>query len=319
MAALNKSAYRRLGVIITHSDFQGESIFGVTHPTMIKFAASAAILLGLAAASEPTCKCQPLGPPGAPSFLVTRLWNIVDAGWTDQDVIDEFDAGFAPTVTALPGFQRYTAATTGDDRTVFFMNAFDSKDRAAAAQEAAKEFVSAGRLNGAIEPNHFTQEAVIVGFSSEDCPKESMEGMHLSTRAYFYHDPASVNLTALVQSYTDFQEQVMSNIEGWKAYVGSTSAPEGKDDFAYNIFSSEEAAKESNELAAVENDETKDFGFPPADLIAKTEGVIAFDYLCAAGNAPTSPPSSPSSTKSAAARIEIVGAIVATMGAYWFS
>lgn len=65
---------------------------------IIKFVASAAI--GLAAASEPTCEChrQPLGPPGAPSFLVTRLWNIVDAGRTDKDVIDEFDAGFAPTV-----------------------------------------------------------------------------------------------------------------------------------------------------------------------------------------------------------------------------
>ena len=283
---------------------------------MLKFAASVAILLGLAAASEPTCECQPLGPPGAPSFLVTRLWNIVDAGWTDQDVIDDFDAGFAPTVVALPGFQRYTAATTGDDRTVFFMNAFDSKDRAAAAQEAAKEFVSAGRLNSAIEPNHFTQEAVIAGFSSEDCPKESMEGMHLSTRAYYFDDPASVNLTALIQSYTDFHEQVMSNIEGWKAYVGSTAAPEAKDDFAFNIFDSEEAAKESNEFAAAAT-ETQDFGYPPTELIAKTEGVIAFDYLCAAGNAPIFPPSSLASTKSTAARVKIVGAIVGTMGAYW--
>ena len=68
-----------------------------------------------------TCECQPLGPPGAvDSHLGTYLWTIVSTEWSDQDVIQEFQQGFAPIVTALPGFQRYTAATTGNTTTVFF-------------------------------------------------------------------------------------------------------------------------------------------------------------------------------------------------------
>ena len=66
-------------------------------------------------AAAATCECQPLGPPNATSYIVTRLWNIDPSfNFTDQDVIDEFDNGFAPVVAHMPGFQRYTASTTGE-------------------------------------------------------------------------------------------------------------------------------------------------------------------------------------------------------------
>ena len=61
------------------------------------------------------CECQPIGPPNSTSYIVTRLWNInQSSNFTDQDVIAEFDDGFAPVVTHMPGFQRYTASTTGE-------------------------------------------------------------------------------------------------------------------------------------------------------------------------------------------------------------
>ena len=64
------------------------------------------------AAAAAACECQPIGPP---SFIVTRLWNVnPSSNFTDQDVIAEFDNGFAPVVTHMPGFQRYTASTTGE-------------------------------------------------------------------------------------------------------------------------------------------------------------------------------------------------------------
>ena len=46
-----------------------------------------------------TCgDCQP-----STGYLVTRLWNIMP-GTTDQEVIDEFNKGFAPVVTKMDGF-----------------------------------------------------------------------------------------------------------------------------------------------------------------------------------------------------------------------
>ena len=258
-------------------------------------------------ASEPTCNCQPLGPPDAPSFLVTRLWNIANSSWTDQDVIDEFDAGFAPMVTALPGFQRYTAAFTGDPSTVFFMNAFDDPEKAHVAQEAAKEFVDQGKLNGVIVPNHFTEDAVIAGFSSKDCPRESRVGMHLSTRAYYLVDPTD---EPEFHSYSDFHQQVLSQIDGFQTYVGSHAAPEGKDAFAFNIFDTKEAADESNKLATTAS-ANQDFGYPASELVVATDGLIAFDYTCAAGNAPSS--SSHSTSSREIASITIVGVTVATL------
>jgi len=40
-------------------------------------------------------------PPQKSSYQVVRLWNIVDTSMTDQDVIKEFNTGFAPVKRSL--------------------------------------------------------------------------------------------------------------------------------------------------------------------------------------------------------------------------
>ena len=84
----------------------------------MKLASAAAAISAISAApftgASSTCgDCQP-----SDGYLVTRLWNIMP-GTTAQEVIDEFNSGFAPVVTKMDGFYRYTAALTGNSTTVF--------------------------------------------------------------------------------------------------------------------------------------------------------------------------------------------------------
>ena len=134
-----------------------------------------------------TCACQPLGPPGAvDSHLGTYLWTIVSTEeWSEQDVIQEFQQGFAPIVTALPGFQRYTAATTGNTATVFFMTAFETAEQVTAAHEAVEVFVATNKeLKAAIAPLHVTQDHVVTGFPAGACITDGSVGKFLATRLY---------------------------------------------------------------------------------------------------------------------------------------
>ena len=103
---------------------------------------------------------------------------------TNHDVIEEFQDGFSPIITHMHGFQRYTAATTGNALTVFFMNAFATKDEACAAQEAAQLFVTEGRLNGTITPNQFTEDVIVSYFNAKECVAKNSTAQYLSTRLY---------------------------------------------------------------------------------------------------------------------------------------
>jgi len=231
---------------------------------------------------EPTCDCQPLGPPDAESFVVTRLWDISpSSGFNDQDVIDEFNKGFAPIVTALPGFQRYTASYTGNASTVFFMNAFDTQELAHAAQEAAKDFVANGVLKNVITPNTFTEDEVIIGFGDE-CITESSQGHYLSTRV-FEHEEGYVRPDNEIEIFTDIAD-IVRTVEGNIMYaVSTTSLGESpQTDFRWDIYETQEGSdKISSIMTPLAANGT--FGDINAlkKLVAVTEGEIAFDYLCA--------------------------------------
>ena len=108
----------------------------------------------MAESSVATCECLPV-PPQSPSYLAARLWKIVDQSVTPQDVASDWQTGFAPTVTKMEGFQRYTQALTGNTSTFFAMNLFATKEESLAAQEAAREYLKTSSLNGKIEPNLF--------------------------------------------------------------------------------------------------------------------------------------------------------------------
>ena len=236
----------------------------------------------------PTCDCQPL-PPKNSSYQVTRLWNIVDPSWTDQDVINEFNDGFAPKVTHLPGFQRYMASSTGNSTTVFFLNQFDTQEEAHAAQEAAKEFVAKGMLNGKITPNIFTEAQGFFSEPSDTCITSSSKGDYLGVRFYEFVDPASVNSTELYSAITRYYGEHLKDAEGLVTYY---TAMQNGSDITWDIFKTQEQSIKSNQAAA--NDPLDDF--PAKNRVGSATGIIAFDYTCAAGNmpaAPSPPPQAP--------------------------
>lgn len=230
-----------------------------------------------------TCDCQPLGPPAAESYLVTRLWSIVSPEeWSDQDVIAEFQQGFAPIVTALPGFQRYTAATTGNPATVFFMNAFETAEHAAAAQEAAQVFVDTNKdLQGAIEPLHFTQDQAIYGFPAGSCITAGSVGKFLSTRLYEWIFPETITTDDLVVAGSHFNDEI-KDFDGYITYVGTLSQPDNRYTFVYNMYDTEAVSILANTMGQ-NNTKNNTVEVPPNTLIVSTQGEIQFDYLCAAG------------------------------------
>lgn len=240
-------------------------------------------------AAQPTCDCQPLGPPNDESYIITRLWNIVSDDWTDQGVIDEFNSGFAPLVTSLDGFQRYTAAATGNSSTVFFMNAFDSQEHAHVAQEAAKTFVTEGRLNGAITPNTFTEDKVLFNYAAEECVTEPEVGDYLATRVFKLSDPASATPESLSAAGASVSES-FENLPGFVMWGGSVSVPDYESVFLFNIYDVESSAVTTQSIGlendAKGNDPNITTTIPSATVSAVTQGKIAFDYLCAAGNSP---------------------------------
>jgi len=239
---------------------------------------SAVLLLSSVGAMESTCDCQP-----TEGYLVTRLWDIVgESNLTDQDVIDEFNTGFAPLVTHMAGFQRYIAATTGNSSTVFFMNQFDTAEHAKAAQEGAKDFVKNGILDGAITPNQFTEDQLVFHFDSSDCVTSDSTGSYLAQRLYKLSDE-NTTPESMYQEGLNMYNQTLQNIDGFVAYSGALSSPGYEQLFVYNIWETEEDAVEA--VAAVRAYAAANPNPNPNERIVSSSGFIQFDYLCAAGNA----------------------------------
>jgi hypothetical protein len=69
--------------------------------------------------------------------------------------------GFGPQIIQMEGFRRYTAAKTGNASTVFVMSVFDTMEHSIVAQEAGKQFVDTGNLNGILSPNRFSQDDIV--------------------------------------------------------------------------------------------------------------------------------------------------------------
>ena len=260
-------------------------------------------------ATSSRCDCLP-----TEGYLVTRLWNIV-GNLTDQDVIDEFKDGFAPIVTNMEGFQRYTAATTGDSSTVFFMNQFDTAEHASAAQEGAAKFVNNGVLNGNITPNQFTEnDQLAYHFGSVDCVTSDSTGLFLGTR--LYEQLVSGTTTEMMYEASErFYNETLKDIDGFVSYSGALSSHNVTHDkvFVYNIFETSEGATEANEAGTKAAATAKDV--PKNELLASTSGYIQFDYLCADSDSTTKPSSSPNArgfSNIAAVVLLLLGVLFAT-------
>ena len=243
----------------------------------MKLAIAAAAIAAISAApftsASSTCgDCQP-----SDGYLVTRLWNIMP-GTTAQEVIDEFNSGFAPVVTKMDGFYRYTAALTGNSTTVFFMNIFDTEDHAHDAQEAAKVFVDEGSLNGKIYPNSFTEDAIVAQFSSPECITSSSVGEYLATRGNAH--AALTLFSGGIASLTD-ANNAMETIPGYRLFLGSI-ANDNSSSFFLNIYETALGAQEANDAILQQNAKQNN----TMGEIRASSGQIKFDYLCVAGNAP---------------------------------
>ena len=209
-------------------------------------------------------------------------------------MIEEFNQGFAPIVTALPGFQRYTAATTestttkdGSPATVFLMNAFDTVEHAAAAQEAAQVFVATSTLKGVIEPLHFTQDQAIFGFPAESS--------------------ANITTDELVVAGSKWNDEI-KGMDGYITYVGTLSQPDHRYTFVYNMYDTEAVSILADTMA--ENDSKSTSDIPSNTLIVSTQGEIKFDYLCAAGFTFSNSTDDEDDTASASAASSLVVGIV---------
>ena len=125
------------------------------------------------------------GPPYEDTYLVNRLWSIQSSSWSDLDVIEEFNKGFAPIVTNMKGFIQYTAAQNNyNSSTVYFSNVFESQELAHEAQLAAQEFVADGALKDVIVPYYFTESKIAFDIATDECVDTSHSGMYLNTRLY---------------------------------------------------------------------------------------------------------------------------------------
>lgn len=224
--------------------------------------------------SADICECKWLGT----SYLVTRLWNIVSPDWSDQSVIDEFNDGFSPIVTYLPGFQVYTSAATGNSSTVFFMNIFDSQETAKAAQEGAKKFIEDGALSGAITPNQFTETYLSFHFTAGNCVRESIEGKYLSTRLWKLTPDSNFTIDGVALEFEAFYKPIIQQEPGFLEYGGATVTSTDYI-FFFNVFETPEGAAAANEGAARFMREGRLLG--NIEKVVFTEGIIGFDYSCA--------------------------------------
>ena len=64
--------------------------------------------------TQATCgTCLPLSP-ASKSFQTLRIYNITDPNWTAEQAMEESAKTIAPKLAKMSGFQRYTAAATGE-------------------------------------------------------------------------------------------------------------------------------------------------------------------------------------------------------------
>jgi hypothetical protein len=265
-----------------------------------------AIKVGTTQAEEATCdKCLSL-PPDSKSFQTIRYYNITDPNWTAEQAMEEAAKTTALQLAKMPGFQRYTAATTGDSQLVLFMNQFASAEQAKAAQDAAANNPDPSWANandGKLELFISTVTEGFAAFPQDSCFTESQVGKLLVTHLYTYQDPASVDPTTLFPLQQDYYNMMYKNAPGFVMSYSSTNAPQGDDKSQWRIMESEADEAAYQELKAESN---YAWTGPAEDEVISTAGIIGIDILCAehhltdATDVPVPPPA-PATTSTAKA------------------
>ena len=179
----------------------------------------------------------------------------------------------APQLAKMPGFQRYTAAATGDSQLVLFMNQFDSEEEAKAAQETA----ISNSPNGNTGKLELFVSLVTEGYASfpeGKCFTESQVGKWLTSTLYKYEDPASVDMTDMFTSDQEWYNVLLTNTPGFIMNYLSTNF---SDKSAWQIMESEADEAAYQELVAEANYQ---WTGPPGKMVFSTAGTIGIDVLC---------------------------------------
>ena len=257
--------------------------------------------------TQATCDCQPL-PPASKSFQTLRIYNITDPNWTAEQAMEAAAKTTAPALAKMPGFQRYTAAATGDSQLVLFMNQFDSEEEAKAAQEAASDPSSSTHITndnkGKLKLFVSLVTEGYASFPEGKCFTESQVGKWLTSALYKYEDPASVDMTDMFNADQEWYNVIYANAPGFVMNYLSENFPEGSDKSAWKIMESEADEAAYQELVAEANYQ---WTGPPSEKVFSTGGTIGIDVLCSEHHAADDatdvsvPPPAPATTATAKA------------------
>jgi len=231
------------------------------------------------AAEEGTCgTCLPL-PPASKSFQTLRIYNITDPNWTAEQAIEESAKTTGPQLAKMSGFQRYTAATTGDSGLVLYMNQFASKEQAQAAHDDMVNNVGkwSNANNDKLEVFASAVTEGYAAFPQDSCFTESQVGKTLTSGLYKYQDPASVDINEQYTLEQDWYNELYSQIPGFIMSYVSTNAPAGDDKSVWKIL---ESAADEEAYQALKTEKGYEWTGPANDKVITTIGTIKLDVLC---------------------------------------
>jgi hypothetical protein len=227
-------------------------------------------ILGFALSAQP-CPPQETCKNHTGSFFVSRLWILrPNATFTNTDVINEFEAHFAPNVTNLPGFIEYVGASnitnSGDTSVntslIFFYNVFNDSETGLAVQRKAADFYHSGVLLGQITPVRFengtfdfffsalngvNETGAALNTSSSLC-QDNITSLTLSTRLWELTPNATINSTDVLNTFKTEFAPVISKEPGFREYAGILLADNLI--FFYNVFETPEGGTNANLKAA---------------------------------------------------------------------
>ncbi len=179
-------------------------------------------------------------------FASIRVYEGINPA--DQaEILQRTNAGFLPIMRGSAGFVGYYLMPAGD--TLAAVSLFESPEQAAAATEAARDFVAENLAMLLPNPPTVVEGALDVFFlvDETEMPAESMSSLYASLRVYSNYDMSDHESTValVVDEFLPLQQ----TMQGFFGYMTMTDGAGRL--AAMSIYDSEESALDANDVAAV--------------------------------------------------------------------
>ena len=173
------------------------------------------------------------------AFASVRVYEGIDAA--DQSDIGRIvSEGFLPIMRGAPGFIGYYLVHSGDEMVA--VSLFDSQEQASDSNELAREFVAENLAPLLPNPPRIIEGTVNVEAVADDVP----DGLFASVRIY-----DDYNMDNLDETTARVREIFLPALLETPGFFGYYTLNDGEDALvAISIFESEEAALDSNDMAA---------------------------------------------------------------------